>query len=168
MHKKEMIQCYIALGSNMGDRFKNIQMALDLIVSDAECSCECCSPVYRSEAMYNKNLDYFYNSVIRIKTSYSAISLLSFLKEIEIKLGRNNTETRYCARPIDLDILTYGEHVIESEELTVPHPHIKERKFVLKPWSDIDSEYIPPNTDMNINELLISTPGTSVVRVEKP
>ena len=151
----------------MGDRLKNIHRALDLIQRDPECVVQCNSPIYRTEAMYNKNLDYFYNSVISLVTSYSPSRLLSALKEIEIKLGRNTAETGYCARPIDLDILTYGKHVIESEELTIPHPHIKERKFVLKPWSDIASEYIPPDTDMNIRELLQSTTDTSKVRVEK-
>ena len=167
MHKKEMIQCYIALGSNMGDRSKNIHTALELIHSDPECVVTCNSPICRSEAMYNKNLDYFYNLVISSETSYSPIKFLSVLKAIEVKLGRNIGETRYCARPIDLDILTYGKHVIESEELTIPHPHIKERKFVLRPWSDIASDYILPNTDMNINELLQKTSDTSEVRIER-
>ena len=55
---------------------------------------------------------------------------------------------------------------MESEELTIPHPHIKERKFVLKPWSDIASDYVLPNTDMDINELLHNTPDTSELRLE--
>ena len=167
MHKKEIAMCFIAMGSNMGDRFKNIQTALSMIKSDPECLVVRKSPVYRSMPMYNSELDYFYNSVACIETTYSALNLLSTLKEIEVKLGRNISEKRYSARPIDLDILTYGEHVVKSEELAIPHPHIRERNFVLKPWSDIDSDYILPNSDMNINELLNNSKDDSMVRVNQ-
>ena len=69
MHKKEMISCFIALGSNMGDRLDNMQRALRLIDEDLHCFLESCSPVYRSEAMYNEDLDYFYNKMHFIGTS---------------------------------------------------------------------------------------------------
>ena len=106
MHKEEIAVCFIALGSNMGDRFKNIQTALDMIKSDPKCQVICKSPVYRSMPMYNSELDYFFNCVSCLETSYSPLDLLSSLKEIEVKLGRNVSEKRYSARPIDLDILT--------------------------------------------------------------
>ena len=166
MHKKKIAMCFIAMGSNMGDRFKHIQTALGMIKSDPECHVIRKTTDYRSMPMYNIELDYFYNSVACIETSYSPLNLLSTLKKIEVKLGRKISEKRYSARPIDLDILTYGKHVIESEELTIPHPYIKERKFVLKPWSDIASDYMLPNTDMNITELLHNTPDTSELRLE--
>jgi len=166
MQQKEMTNCFISIGSNMDDRLKNISEAIALIDNDLECVVHCCSPIYKNEAMYNLNLDYFYNSVIRIDTLRSAWSLLSILKEIEIKLGRKNQKTRYCARPIDLDILTYGKHVIESEELTIPHLHIKERNFVLKPWSDIDSDYVLPDSNMNISQLLNQVSVKSMSRVD--
>lgn len=166
MYKEEMTMCFIALGSNMGDRFKNIQNAISMIKSDPHCLLKSKSPVYKSNAMYNTELEYFYNSVACLETSHGPFELLSVLKEIEVKLGRNFSEKRYSARPIDLDILTYGKQVIESEELTIPHPHIKERKFVLKPWSDIASDYTLPNTDMDINELLLTTLDNSELRLQ--
>ena len=104
--------------------------------------------------MYNKDLDSFYNSVIKIKTRLSPSELLVFLKGIEKKMGRNLNDKRYSPRIIDIDILTYGDQAVDSSELKIPHPHIKERKFVLKPWSDIDSNYIMVNCNKKIFDLL--------------
>ena len=123
------------------------------------------SDFYESEPMYNSSLNKFYNGVIKIETSYSPEDLLIFIKKIEKKMGRvKSTTNRYDNRPIDIDILCCGSTIIRSRELVVPHPHIKERKFVLKPWSDIDSDYIIANENRKIKELLESTTDSSILK----
>ena len=121
------------------------------------------SGFYESKAMYNDSLGNFYNAVIKIKTRLEATSLLTFIKKIEKKMGRTNTNERYSDRPIDIDILSYGDEIIKTNQLVIPHPHIKERKFVLKPWSDIDSNYIIATENKKIKELLSRTSDTSIL-----
>ena len=111
--------------------------------------------------MYNPNLKNFYNAVIKIKTTLSPVDLLGFIKDIEEQMGRVKTVEKYSERPIDIDILSYGNKIINSKELIIPHPHIKERKFVLKPWSDIDSNYILARSNKKISDLLDQTSDNS-------
>jgi len=163
-----MVNCFLSLGSNIGDRLSNINTAIshisrfrgNIVISE--------SKIYESSPMYNKDLDSFYNSVIKIKTRLSPSELLVFLKGIEKKMGRNLNDKRYSPRIIDIDILTYGDQAVDSSELKIPHPHIKERKFVLKPWSDIDSNYIMVNCNKKIFDLLDNiADNTQLKNIEK-
>ena len=158
-----MIVSYLGLGSNMDDRFNNIRTALDMLSSEESNELLNISNLYESKAMYNKSLNNFYNAVAKIQTSLSASMLLSLVKNIEKKIGRIKSAERYANRPIDIDILSYGSEIIQTEELVIPHPHIKERKFVLKPWSDIDSNYIIVTENKKIKELLRITSDTSIL-----
>ena len=163
-----MTSCFLSLGSNVGDRLSNINTAIFHISTLRENIVIAESNIYESDAMYNENLDKFYNCVIKIKTQLSPSELLSFLKDIERKMGRNLNEKRYSPRIIDIDILTYGKEVVDSLALKIPHPHIKERKFVLKPWSDIDSHYIMANCNKKIFDLLDNiSDNTQLRNIEK-
>jgi len=152
-----MHDCFLSIGSNMGNKFKNIHSAIEYIESSPENSYLSKSKIYESKAMYNSSLDNFYNAVIRLETAFSPLELLAFIKKIEKEMGRVRSSERYSARPIDIDILSYGKKILNSRELTIPHPHIEERKFVLKPWSDIDSTYVLARTNKKISELLNET-----------
>ena len=156
-----MVDCFLSLGSNMGDKLKNIDNAIRFIESSSENSFLSRSGIYESRAMYNTNLKNFYNAVIKIKTTLSPVDLLGFIKGIEEQMGRVKTVEKYSERPIDIDILSYGNKIINSKELIIPHPHIKERKFVLKPWSDIDSNYILARSNKKISDLLDQTSDNS-------
>jgi len=156
-----MIDCFLSLGSNMGNKLENISNAIRFIELSPGNSFLSKSEIYESRAMYNTNLKNFYNAVIKIRTDLSPMELLAFLKDIEKQMGRVKTTDRYSERPIDIDILSYGDKIINSKELTIPHPHIKERKFVLKPWSDIDSNYILARSNKKISELLDETSDNS-------
>ena len=156
-----MIDCFLSLGSNMGNKLENISNAIRFIELSPGNSFLSKSEIYESRAMYNTNLKNFYNAVIKIRTDLSPIELLAFLKDIEKQMGRVKTTDRYSERPIDIDILSYGDKIINSKELTIPHPHIKERKFVLKPWSDIDSNYILARSNKKISDLLNETSDNS-------
>ena len=162
-----MVNCFLSLGSNMGDRINNINNAIKLIDKSSENSILLKSEIYKSKAMYNTKLEDFYNIVIKIKTALSPSDLLDYFKDIEQKMGRINSRHRYSNRPIDIDILSYGDKVINSKDLTIPHPRIEERKFVLKPWSDIDSSYILASSNKKILELLNETSDNSILSIIK-
>ena len=95
-----MVNCFLSLGSNIGDRLFNINTAISNIRALRETLVISKSSIYESEAMYNEKLDAFYNCVIKITTNLSAENLLLFLKNIEQKLGRNLNDRRYSARTI--------------------------------------------------------------------
>ena len=157
--------CFLGLGSNMSNRLDNLNNAIDIISKDKKNQVINISNFYESEPMYNHSLNKFYNGVIKVETSYSPKQLLTFIKNIEEELGRRkSTNNRYENRPIDIDILCCGSIIIRTRELVVPHPHIKERKFVLKPWSDIDSDYIIANENRRIKELLEATTDKSILK----
>lgn len=157
--------CFLGLGSNMSNRLDNLNNAIDMISKDKKNKVINISNFYESNPMYNQSLDKFYNGVIKVETSYNPEQLLPIIKNIEKKLGRKkSTNNRYENRPIDIDILCCGSTIIRSRELVIPHPHIKERKFVLKPWSDIDSDYIIANENRKIKELLDTTTDKSTLK----
>ena len=163
-----MIDCFIALGSNLGKRKNNIKTAIAMLEESSEITIVSESGIYESKPMYNPNLKDFYNSVVRIKTSFAPFELLRYAQLVEKKLGRVRQKERYSNRTIDIDILSYGDEMIDSDELTLPHPHIKERKFVLKPWSDIDSDYVLARSNKKIEELLNeSEDNSTLLRVNK-
>jgi len=156
---------FLGLGSNLDNRLSHLNSAIEIISKNKKNKVLMISDFYESEPMYNSSLNKFYNGVIKIETSYSPEDLLIFIKKIEKKMGRvKSTTNRYDNRPIDIDILCCGSTIIRSRELVVPHPHIKERKFVLKPWSDIDSDYIIANENRKIKELLESTTDSSILK----
>ena len=160
-----MIDCFLSLGSNMGNKLINIQKTIRLIESSSKNFFLLKSPIYESKALYNTELDNFYNTVIKIKTSFSPQDLLLFTQNIEKQLGRIQGVEKYSARPIDIDILSYGDKIINSKELIIPHPHIKERMFVLKPWTDIDSNYVLAQSNKKISELLKESSDNSKLSI---
>jgi len=159
-----VIDCFLALGSNRGDRLRNIAIAKSKLsnIEGIEVLKE--SYIYESDPMYNDELDKFYNSVLKIRTRLNPKQLLSNVKYIESNMGRNLKDAIYSSRIIDIDILTYGEEIINSSDLVIPHPHIKERKFVLKPWTDIDSQYIIVNSNQKISDLLDNISNDSILK----
>ena len=100
------------------------------------------------------NQDFFLNQVIEINTTIVPLELLRVIKEIEISMGRLKVNQKYGPRLIDIDILSYSNIKMNKKRLTIPHSKIKLRKFVLKPWTDIASDYILPNSNNTIKELL--------------
>ena len=119
------------------------------------------SHVYQSPAMYYSEQEDFYNMVIEIETNLNPLQLLDEVKKIEIIAGRNSTHKKNMPRTLDIDILAIGNLLIRSNLLDIPHPKIVERKFVLKPWNDIAPNFLIPNFDKNISELLDNTDDTS-------
>jgi len=163
---KEQNLVYIALGSNMGDRFKNLQDAVDLIFERIGLVISI-SKVYNTPAIGFKDdqkTEDFLNNCISILTEFSAQKTLEILKSIEVDLGRHKkTSPYYESRTIDLDILFFNNELINSKILNVPHPRLKDRRFVLQPLSDIAANYIHPKHLLSISELLENCEDRSLI-----
>ena len=130
---------FIALGTNLGNRLENIQQAIETI--QQQCMILSQSSIYETEPWGVKNQPQFLNAVIRIETKLEPPELLNFLLNIETRMGRNRSkEQKNGPRVIDLDILLYNHLELQSEQLTIPHPRMKERAFVLIPLYEICKE----------------------------
>ena len=147
---------FLSLGSNIGDRIAHLEKANLLINNHPQIKIVCKSRIYETSPMENKDQDYFLNQVIEIKTQTLPLELLDIIQNIEINMGRKNSGDKYGPRIIDIDILTFDNIIVNKKELSIPHSKIKLRKFVLKPWTDIASDYILPNSKNTIKELLDS------------
>ncbi len=151
-----MTEVYIALGGNLGDRAANLEAALAAL--GARVALRDRSPVYETEPQYMAGQPRFLNMVVRGETDLDADGLLRHLKELEKSLGRTGG-VRYGPRLIDLDILFYGDAVIERPGLSIPHPRLGERAFVLRPLADIAPQLVHPVTGKTITRMLDELPG---------
>jgi 2-amino-4-hydroxy-6-hydroxymethyldihydropteridine diphosphokinase len=128
---------FLSLGSNTGDRKANIEKALESLERDPRIQVVKISSYYETAPMYVEEQSDFYNISAMLKVGLDPFSLLGLIKGIEHDMGRKAGQKRYGPRPIDIDILYYGDRTIKSDILELPHPLIKERKFVLLPLSEI-------------------------------
>ena len=131
-----MVVCYLAVGSNLGNRRKNIKKALDYLAKTKGIKIEKASRIYETKAIGGVAQGKFLNAAIKIKTSLTPQLLLKTVKNIEKDLGRKKT-VRWGPREIDLDILLYGNKFIKIKNLVIPHPRMFEREFVLRPLREI-------------------------------
>jgi 2-amino-4-hydroxy-6-hydroxymethyldihydropteridine diphosphokinase len=129
-------EAYIALGSNIGDREGLLLSALDSIDGHPGISLERFSGIYETDPVGYSDQPAFLNMVIAVRTTLEPLELLRVLLKLELKLGRTR-EIRFGPRTIDLDLLLYDEVVMDLEELTLPHPRMMERAFVLVPLNDV-------------------------------
>ena len=155
---------YIGLGSNLGDRFENLSKAVELIDKDDSTSVSNVSKIYQSEPKYISEQPDFLNAVIEIETSHSPLDLLNLLLKIEGEIGRIR-DKKNGPRLIDLDILFYGNEIIISDNLEIPHPLLYERLFVLKPLEDINSKFVCPVTGKTVFELLNFTDDKQKIEI---
>ena len=158
-------QIFLGLGSNMGDRYQNLKKGIHQLNDHPHIWVTDQSHVYQSPAMYQTDQDDFYNMVVEIDTNLIPVDLLTEIKKIEIKAGRIIKSKKNMPRILDIDILAIGDLQIQSELLEIPHPGISERKFVLKPWSDIAPEFTLPDSSQTVSDLLEITTDYSEVRM---
>ena len=146
----EAITVYLGLGSNMGDRQDNLDRALEFLSQRLRMGKV--SSIYDTEPVGNPDQPRFLNLVCQAYTRLAPTALLALAKGIENKLGRAGKSN--APRPIDIDILLYGEQVIDNPELVIPHPKMTERAFVLVPLDEIAPELVHPVNGKTIKELL--------------
>ncbi|NQX85517.1 MAG: 2-amino-4-hydroxy-6-hydroxymethyldihydropteridine diphosphokinase [Flavobacteriaceae bacterium] len=144
---------YIALGSNKGDKFKNLQLAIEQIYLEIG-AIRAISKVYKTPA-FGFEGEVFLNACIHVSTYLKPKKVLTILLGIEKKLGRMRSTTQgYESRTIDLDLLLYEDEVLESKVLMLPHPEMQKRMFVLQPLSDIAAAIEHPVYDKTIMQLI--------------
>lgn len=133
-----MVFCYIGVGTNLGDRHKNITLAKKRVNQLPQTKIIRVAKVIETKPVGGpKHQPRFLNTVFKIKTGLAPRDLLKQLKRVERGLGRKKTSWRYGPRPIDLDILFYADRSVSSRELIIPHPKIFQREFVLKPLAEL-------------------------------
>ncbi|MDD5449217.1 MAG: 2-amino-4-hydroxy-6-hydroxymethyldihydropteridine diphosphokinase [Candidatus Omnitrophica bacterium] len=147
-----MVTAYIAFGSNMGDREKNIQRAMEYLKELGGIAVKRSSAIYETEPEGGPAQDKFLNGVVEIETSLLPDELLERLKGIESRLGRVKT-VENGPRPIDLDIIFYQDIVIDGERIKIPHPRIQEREFVLRGLNEIAPDFVHPRLNKTVREL---------------
>jgi 2-amino-4-hydroxy-6-hydroxymethyldihydropteridine diphosphokinase len=159
-----MNNVYLLIGGNMGDRMANLAAARDSI--NIECGrIISASSIYETEAWGYKEQNAFLNQALVIQTSLQANALMDAILKIEIALGRKR-EIPLGPRIIDIDIIYYNDEIINSSTLTIPHPSMAQRKFVLMPLTEIAPNYRHPIL-LKTNEVLLKESGDSSVVYKK-
>lgn len=149
-----MAIAYLCLGSNSGDRLKLVEQAVSLLNLAENVKIVRTSALYETEPWGVKDQNWFLNLAVEIKTDLSAEDLLLKCLSIEKTLGRNRTqEERWGERPIDIDIIFYDKKIIDSQILTVPHPQMHKRAFVLVPLLELIPEFVHPFLNKTVSEL---------------
>lgn len=156
---------FLGLGSNVGEKHKNLSLGCKLIEALPVVDLVKISSIYETPPMYNTNQATFLNMVVKIFTSCTPHELLIKVKNIETNLGRNIDNGHNLPRILDIDILAYGSEQVIDDKLTIPHPRIFERRFVLQPWSDIEEDFILVGMNKSIKSLLRDTPDKSVIKL---
>jgi 2-amino-4-hydroxy-6-hydroxymethyldihydropteridine diphosphokinase len=158
------MKIYLSLGSNLGDRERHLQDALDLLQAP-DLRIQRISPVYETEPREVRNQPWFLNLVVEAQTDLFPKQLLARTSKIERQLGRRRLIEK-GPRTVDIDILFIGSFVLRTPKLTVPHPRFAERRFVLAPLADLVPEWRDPVSRRSVRELLAGTADQNVRRVD--
>jgi 2-amino-4-hydroxy-6-hydroxymethyldihydropteridine diphosphokinase len=153
----------IGVGSNIGLAAENCEKAIMLVNKSESVNVTAQSSLYESQPVGKTNQAWFVNSAIEVYTKLGPEELLQYLLDIEQEFGRTRKE-KWGARIIDLDILDFEGLIIGSKILTLPHPEMTQRRFVLEPLSEIAGETIHPVEKKMISDLLKELPKTPVVK----
>ena len=160
-----MFRIFLLLGSNLDDRVSSLRAAADLIHSDVG-GIERVSSIYESEPWGYTSENHFLNQLVIANTALSPKSVLDKIHHIENQLGRKRKKNGFADRTIDIDILFYGNKLVNSPELAIPHPSIENRLFALYPLSELANDFIHPKSHKTIGTLLSEcTDTTRVVKI---
>jgi 2-amino-4-hydroxy-6-hydroxymethyldihydropteridine diphosphokinase len=156
---------FLLTGSNLGDSIRHIYSAADSIDNTLGRVLKK-SHIYRSESWGYKSSKVFYNQCIELETKFSPQAILEKVLKVEMDMGRVRIGKGYSDREIDIDILFFGEEIIEDEELYIPHPRMHLRRFALVPMAEIALDFIHPVLKKSISELLTICQDKSLVTID--
>ena len=154
---------YLSLGSNIGDKESNLAQATMALSINFEISDMKSSSYYETEPLYNRDQPDFLNSVVRFSTTLKPFDTLDVVQEVETMLGRPRLREKNQPRIIDIDILFHGDSIIETEELSIPHPMLSLRRFILIPFAEIEPDFQIPHSNLTLNDLIEHCPDNSRV-----
>ena len=157
---------YVSLGSNLDDRLSYLKDAIEKLHKDERISIKKISSIYETDPVGYTNQGKFLNIVAKLETDYEAEQLLRKCLQIELLLGRER-KIRWGPRTIDLDILLYNQDNIETDDLSVPHPRMHERAFVIIPLLEIEPNIELPAMEMPLQKVLEHIPDKEGVRLWK-
>ena len=160
-----MKMVYLSLGSNVGDRARQLQRAVDLLAASDVKICRI-SPVYETEPWGHRDQKWFFNIVVETQTLLFPLQFLGRIQKIEDQLKRQRTIPN-GPRTIDIDILFFGDTVMKTAELEIPHPRYAERRFVLTPIVDLVPELRDPATEQSMSELLADVKDQEIKATNK-
>jgi 2-amino-4-hydroxy-6-hydroxymethyldihydropteridine diphosphokinase len=150
---------FLGLGSNIGDRSSHLNDAIKLLGLPIVAI----SSVYETEPVDYLNQSWFFNQVLQCETSFHPLKLLAECQKVEKELGRTR-EISKGPRTIDIDLLFYNDEILNTVDLTIPHPAIPQRRFVLVPLAEIVPDFVHPELNLTIRELLQRCPDHSEVK----
>jgi 2-amino-4-hydroxy-6-hydroxymethyldihydropteridine diphosphokinase len=159
-------EAYIALGSNIGNRFDHLKQATVELDSLPDVKVVNTSSIYETDPVGYEDQEQFLNMVLHVRTTFSSFQLLETCLAIEKDLGRKR-DIRWGPRTIDLDILLYNQENIKTEKLIVPHPRMQERAFVIIPLLEIQSNIKLPTMEKPLQVSLEDIPDREGVRIWK-
>ncbi len=165
MSEKQAKIIYLGIGSNLGDRFKNIEKA-KISLTEKQIAIIKSSSYYETLSWPNINYPKFLNIVLKVRTNLDATNLLNICKKIEKSLGRKKT-SKNSPRECDIDILDYNKTNIIEKYINLPHPRMHKRNFVLIPLFEIDKNWIHPRSKQHIKSLILTLSNTDITSIKQ-
>ena len=165
MLEKQAKIIYLGIGSNLGDRFKNIEKA-KISLTEKQIAIIKSSSYYETLSWPNINYPKFLNIVLKVRTNLDATNLLNICKKIEKSLGRKKT-SKNSPRECDIDILDYNKTNIIEKYINLPHPRMHKRNFVLIPLFEIDKNWIHPRSKQHIKSLILTLSNTDITSIKQ-
>lgn len=151
---------YISVGSNLGDKVENCRRGVAEFIAASGSRIKAQSRIYRTEPVDDRDQDWFVNCVIALDAVRGPLEMLTAIHQVEHAAGRVRSGRKFGPRVLDLDIILFGKRVIDSGQLTIPHPRMHKRHFVLRPLCDIDPDIIHPVFQVPMRQLLAELDAT--------
>ena len=150
----KMHWAFISVGSNLGDPIQNCRQGIRALCRDEQVRLVASSTYYATEPVDYLDQDWFINAAIKIETELAPLDLLVRMQAVQEASGRKADSIRFGPRVLDLDIIFYEDLVLKTAQLTIPHPRMHKRRFVLQPICDIDPSVVHPVLGENVQTLL--------------
>lgn len=161
------IRCFLGLGANLGEPTAQLVQATASIAELAHVRLVATAPIYGSSPLDGIAQPDYSNTVIEIETLLAPLELLHQLQAIEAAAGRQHARERWSSRPLDIDVLSYGQLRLQTPVLTLPHPGICTRSFVVRPWADICGDFKLPDSRATMATLASTVTEPAIWQLER-